>query len=389
MLNNIKKKIENIMTGKGGSNFSSVEFLLFIISLSYGGLVKLRSAAYQKGIIKSKKLPCKVISIGNITVGGTGKTPMTIYMAELVQRLGYDVVVISRGYKGELEKIGGIVSNGKKVLMGPEKAGDEPFMLAARLKNISVIVGKNRFEAGMQAVKKFNPDVIVLDDAFQHLKLKRDIDLVLLDSNSPFGNLNLLPRGILREPVSVLLRADALIMTRSGRASETEMKKSLTGLKEFTRSKPVFKTSHAPYAYIVKKGKHIPFESISTSSFLYDFNFLKDRRVFAFAGIARNDDFIHTVKSFKCDIADFLGFEDHHQYSKDDLEKILRLAEKENVEFLITTEKDYARIAHRVKWPVDLLVAGVEISFGNDDKVFNDFIKERLNMIMDKEAETL
>lgn len=381
MLNKIKKKIENIMTGEGESSFSSVEFLLFILSLSYGGLVKLRSAAYQRGIIKPKKLSCKVISIGNITVGGTGKTPMTIYMAELLQRLGYDVVVISRGYKGELEKIGGIVSNGKKVLMGPEKAGDEPFMLAGRLKNIPVIVGKNRFEAGMQAVKKFNPDVIVLDDAFQHLKLKRDIDLVLLDSNSPFGNLNLLPRGILREPLSVLLRADALIMTRSGRASEAEMEKSLFGLKEFIQSSPFFKTSHAPYAYIVKKGKHIPFESISMSSFLYDFNFLKDRRVFAFAGIARNDDFLHTVKKFKCDITDFLRFEDHHKYSDNDLNRIFSLAEKENVEFLITTEKDYARIAYRVKWPVDLLVAGVEISFGKDDKVFNDFIKERLNMI--------
>ena len=386
MLNKIKKKIENIMTGEGGSSFSSVELLLFILSLFYGGLIKFRSKAYDRGIIKSRKLPCKVISIGNITVGGTGKTPMTIYVAELVQKLGYGVVVISRGYKGELEKTGGIVSNGKTVLMGPEKAGDEPFMLAGRLKNIPVIVGKDRFKVGMQAVKKFNPDVVVLDDAFQHLKLKRDIDLVLLDSNSPFGNLHLFPRGILREPLSVLLRPDALIMTRSDRAFETEMEKVFDGLKEFIQLKPVFKTSHSPYSYIVKKGKHIPFESISTSSFLYDFNFLKDRRVFAFAGIARNDDFIHTVQSFKCDITDFLGFGDHHQYSGDDLDKILRLAEKENVEFLITTEKDYARIARRVKWPVDLLVAGVEISFGNDDKVFNDFIKERLNKFMDKKA---
>jgi len=389
MLNKIKKKIENIMIGESRSGFSSVEFLLFILSLFYGGLVKFRLAAYQGGMIKPKSLPCTVISIGNITTGGTGKTPMTLYMVELVKRLGYEVVVISRGYKGELEKTGGIVSNGKTVLMGPEKAGDEPFMLAGRLKNIPVIVGKNRFDAGMQAVKKFNPDVIVLDDAFQHLKLKRDIDLVLLDSNSPFGNLHLLPRGILREPLSVLLRANALIMTRSDRTFGTEIEKTLARLKEFIKTKPVFKASHVPYFYIVKKGKHIPFESISTSSFLYDFNFLKDRRVFAFAGIARNDDFLHTVKSLKCDITGFLGFEDHHKYSGDDLEKILRLAEKANVEFLITTEKDYARIAHRVKWHVDLLVAGVEISFGNDDKVFNDFIKKRLNMLIHKEAESL
>jgi len=379
MLSKIKKKIQNIMTGEGGSSLSSVEFILFTLSIFYGGLVKFRSKAYDKGIIKSKKLSCKVISIGNITVGGTGKTPMTIYVAELVQRLGFVVVVISRGYKGELEKTGGIVSNGKTVLMGPEKAGDEPFMLAARLNNIPVIVGKDRFEAGMQAVKNFNPDVIILDDAFQHLKLQRDINLVLLDAKHPFGNLRLLPRGILREPPSSLLRSDAFVMTRSGLASEIEVKNTLTGLKELTQSKPVFKTSHAPYAYIVKKGKHIAFESISTSSLLYDFDFLKNRKVFTFAGIARNNDFFHTVESFKCDTADFLGFEDHHRYSDNDLNRIFSLAEKANVEFLITTEKDYARIANRTTLPVDLVVIGIEISFINDDsKAFADFIKNNL-----------
>jgi len=334
MLNKIKKKIEKIMTGEGESSLSSVEFMLYTLSIFYGGLVKFRSKAYDKGIIKSKKLPCKVISIGNIT------------------------------------------SNGKTVLMGPEKAGDEPFMLAGRLKNIPVIVGKDRFEAGMQAVKNFNPDVIVLDDAFQHLKLKRDINLVLLDAKRPFGISHLLPRGILREPPSSLLRSDALILTRSDRASESALENSLTGLKSLIQSRPVFKTSHAPYAYIVKKANIIPFESISKKSFLYDFGFLKDRRVFAFAGIAGNDVFLHTVERFKCDITDCLEFEDHHRYSDGELEKIMRLAIEANVEFLITTEKDYARIANRTTWPIDLVVIGIEISFINDDsKAFADFIK--------------
>jgi len=368
-----------IMTCEGKRHFSFFESLLYFISIHYHGLVKFRAALYEKKIIKSQRLPAAVISIGNITVGGTGKTPMTLYMAELVKKLGYEVVVISRGYKGELEKTGGIVSNGKTVLMGPEKAGDEPFMLACRLKNIPVVVGKNRFQAGMQAIKKFKPDVIVLDDAFQHLKIKRDIDLVLLDSDNPFGNLHLLPRGVLREPLSALLRADAVIMTRSGRASETEMEKPLAGLKEFIQSRPVFKTSHIPYAYIVKKEKYVSFENISTSSFLRDFNFLKDRRVLAFAGIARNDDFLRTVESFKCDIADFLGFDDHHRYSDNDLNRMFRLAEKANVEFLITTEKDYARVSNRTPWPNDLVVVGIEISFINDDSnAFADFIKINL-----------
>jgi tetraacyldisaccharide 4'-kinase len=381
MLNKIKKRIENVITKEGDNRFSFLKSLLFILSLFYGGLVKFRSKAYDRGIIKSKKLPCKVISIGNITVGGTGKTPMTIYVAELVQRLGYVVAVISRGYKGELEKTGGIVSNGKTVLMGPEKAGDEPFMLAGRLKNIPVIVGKNRFEAGMQAVKKFDPDVIVLDDAFQHLKLKRDINLVLFDAKRPFGNSYLLPRGILREPPSSLLRSDAFLLTRSDCASEIEVKKSLAELKGFIQGKPTFNTSHVPYVYKVEKGKHVPFESVSRNSFLYDFDFLRDHRVFAFAGIARNDDFLHTVKSFKCDITKFLGFKDHHKYSDGDLAKILRLAIEANVEFLITTEKDYARIADRTIWPIDLFVIGIEVSFIDDSKACADLIENRLTCL--------
>ena len=380
MLNRIKKKMLKIMTGGGERRFSSFESLLYFVSIVYHGLVKLKAAIYKRSIIKSKRLPCKVISIGNITAGGTGKTPMTVYVAELIQRLGYEVAVISRGYKGELEKTGGIVSNGKTVLMDPEKAGDEPFMLAGRLKNIPVLVGKNRFEAGIQAVKKFNPDVIVLDDSFQHLKLKRDINLVLLDSKCPLGNSHLLPRGILREPPSSLLRSDAVILTRYGLASEIEVEESLTGLKEFIQSKPIFKTSHAPYAYIVKKGNFVPFESISKISFLYDFDFLIDRRVLAFAGIARNDDFLNTVGSFKCDITDFLEFEDHHRYSDNDLKRICSLAEKENVEYLVTTEKDYARIANRTKWLIDLVVIGIEISFIDDSKAFADFIKVALSV---------
>ena len=127
-----------IMTGEGESQFSSFKSLLYFVSIVYHSLVKFRAALYEKNIIKSQRLPTTVISIGNLTVGGTGKTPMTLYMAELVKKLGYEVVVISRGYKGELEKAGGIVSNSKTVLMGPEKAGDEPFMLACRLKNIPV-----------------------------------------------------------------------------------------------------------------------------------------------------------------------------------------------------------------------------------------------------------
>ncbi|MDY6791412.1 MAG: tetraacyldisaccharide 4'-kinase [Thermodesulfobacteriota bacterium] len=378
MLNKIKKKMINIATGKGENRFSLFESLLYLISVGYYGLIKFRVAAYKRNIIKSKRLPCKVISIGNITVGGTGKTPMTLYIAKLVQRLDYKVVVISRGYKGRLEKSGGVVSDGNKTILGPEEAGDEPFMMAGRLKGIPVIIGKDRFEAGKLAVREFDPDVIVLDDAFQHLKLRRDINLVLLDAKCPLGNSYLLPRGILREPPSSLFRSDALILTR---ADSKKMKVSYAEFSQLTHKLPVFITVHVPYIYKVEKETSAPFGRISNNSPLNCSELLKDRRVYAFAGIARNNDFLCSVKSFNCNVLGFIEFDDHHRYSDNDFKKIFYSAEKANVEFLITTEKDYARIAHRVKWPLDLLVVGVEISFGSDDKIFGNFLKERLDRL--------
>ena len=156
----IKKKIESVITGDNKKGYGWFVPLLSMVSKVYGGAVKLRRNFFKKAVFKSKRLPCSIISIGNITAGGTGKTPMTIYVAKVVKQLGYNVAVISRGYKGRAERIGGIVSDGKVLLMTPENAGDEPYMMAKRLKDVPVIVGKNRFKAGRQAIRKFDPDVI-------------------------------------------------------------------------------------------------------------------------------------------------------------------------------------------------------------------------------------
>ena len=366
------------MTNKNKADLISFESLLFVLSLIYGGAVKTREAFYNRGVLRSKKLPCIVISIGNITVGGTGKTPMTIHVAELVKRMGYKVVVISRGYKGLAEKTGGIVSDGKTIFMEADKAGDEPFMIANRLKNIPVVVGKNRFKAGMTALDSFNPDVIVLDDAYQHPRLKREIDLVLLDSICPFGNHRLLPRGTLREPLSALMRSDAFILTRSDVAKEPESTYNSVKLKSYARDKPIFKAIHVPYIYEVFKGGAISSQGSSGDSCTQGFEFLRGRPVFIFSGIARNMDFYNTVKGFKCKVTGFSEFADHHKYTNKDLNMILQSAKKSDTDFIITTEKDYARIANRIAWPIDLVVVSIKISFENYDNEFNLFIKNRL-----------
>ena len=383
MIDKIRTKIETIMTGSEKTKFFSVGSLLFVLSLCYGYTVRLRANCYKKGILRSRKLPCKIISIGNLTVGGTGKTPMTIKVAAIVKRLGYKVAIISRGYKGSAEKTGGVVSDGKTILMGPDKAGDEPFMIASKLKDIPVVVGQNRFEAGRLAIQEFDPDVIVLDDAFQHLRLKRDIDLVLLDCGHPFGNNHLLPRGTLREPVSAMLRADAFIITRSDCAGDAILSTFIDKLRNLTHGKPVFRSCHIPNLYKAAKEKNRSIHRRLQDMLPCNPECLKERKVVAFSGLAGNSGFRLTIKKLKCDLIDFLEFPDHHNYSDIELNTIYKTYIESKADFLLTTEKDYARIAHRITWPVDLVVVNIEVSFGNDDEAFNAFIKKGLKGIRD------
>ncbi len=366
----IKQKIEKIMKGEEGKKIFLFSFFLSVISLLYGGVVKLREIFYKKGILKSERLPCKIISVGNITVGGTGKTPMVIYLARLTERLGYKTVILSRGYKGKAEKNGGIVSDGKTIFMNPEMAGDEPYMMALKLKNIPVVVGRNRFKAGISADKIFKPDVIILDDAFQHLKLKRDIDLVLLDCCFPFGNKHLLPRGILREPLSALLRSNAFIMTRYNTDFQSD---SMTS--GILKNKPVFKSFHIPYIHkIVKSGPTLS-EKIT---FDFEYNILKGCNIFSFSGIAQNNQFRSSLERFECNIAGYIDFPDHHFYSDDDLKMISESAKSLNADFIVTTEKDYVRIPEKIIFGIDIAVIAVDISFGDDTDDFYNFIKNAL-----------
>ena len=370
------KKIEAIIYDSGVSPHFSLRSFLSMFSKVYGGSVKLRRNFYKKAVFQSKRLPCPIISIGNITVGGTGKTPMTIYVAQVVKQLGYKVAIISRGYKGKSERVGGIVSDGRVLLMTPEIAGDEPYMMAKRLKDVPVIVGKNRFKAGRQAVRKFNPDVIVLDDGFQHLKLQRDLDLVLLDCRKPFGNGHLLPRGVMREPVSALLCADAIILTKSDTVNNNETSSLPKKLRSYERKKPVYRTFHHPFVYKTVKEEKSLFENSIQGVLRLNLASIRGRTVFAFSGLADNHNFQQTVKSLKCNVSGFMEFSDHHPYSDRDLKDISAAAKRSMSECIVTTEKDYVRIAHKIDWPDDLFVIGIEIDFGADEKRFNSYIKD-------------
>ncbi|SDT84249.1 lipid-A-disaccharide kinase [Desulfobacula phenolica] len=356
-----------------GDKLLSLETLLDLLSKAYSVIIKTKIALYRTGMMKSKKLPCFVISVGNITVGGTGKTPMTVYVADLVQQMGYKVAVISRGYKGKFEQSGGVVCDGHKLYCTPEESGDEPFLIAQSL-GVPVLAGKNRYALGIKAIQKFDSQVIVLDDAFQHIKLKRDLDLVLLDAGHPFGNGKLIPRGRLREPISSLERGDAIIFTRSDVKNLKKYEQPV--LNKHTKKTPVLRTSHYPHISKIVTGLGRKLDKKSVEDF---FEKNRQKQGLLFSGIANNMDFRRTCEAMGMGIAGHLEFPDHCWYKQEDITMLLERYKKIRADFIVTTQKDYVKIAERFVIPELLVVVGVQIRFmGDYGEAFESLIKKKI-----------
>ena len=203
--------------GSGARNGTSDRLLLALLipfALIYSLVLRLRAWLYQIGLLKTWRLARPVISVGNITVGGTGKTPVTAWLARQLMKRGCVVAVLSRGYGGSLEGSAAIVSDGVTVFLKPEECGDEPYLLASTVPGLIVVIGSDRYQAGMLVMESLAPDIFLLDDGFQHIRLHRDMNILLLDCAKPFGNGWTLPAGLLREPRSAALRASWIIRTR-------------------------------------------------------------------------------------------------------------------------------------------------------------------------------
>lgn len=368
IIDRLKQDIENVISGK--DNDSALSKILDGISRVYGPAMELRSKLYQNGWLKTHRLPCPVISIGNITLGGTGKTPMTIYLANLLQSMGYNPAIICRGYGGKCEHAGGVVTDGVSVFLGPEDAGDEPYLMASGLSGIPVVVGKDRCASGMKVWRSFCPDVIICDDAFQHLRLYRDLNLVLLDDDNPVGNGKIFPRGPLRESLHQLERADAFVTTRT----ETDkFEQNVFRKKIKITDKPVFRCCHVADA--------VSFLGTGGLWEKCDPDEIRDKACTAFSGIARNEDFLRTLTGFGCRVKNFIFFPDHHDFSEKDLETVLRTAQKGRVEFIVTTEKDRVRLPKKMSLPIKIYSLGIRISFMGEDKIrFQNFIRQNVEL---------
>ena len=311
--------------------------LLRLLSHPYAFILMLRAACYRLGILRSYRLPCPVISVGNITLGGTGKTPATAMIASYLIARGRRVAVLSRGYGGSAEGELRIVSDGKDLILGPEEAGDEPYLLARKVPGLMVVIGADRYRAGLLALRELKPDVFILDDGFQHLRLKRDLNLLLLDCARPYGNDRVLPAGFLREPKNALRRADLFLFTRCGEGSAPVSP---------VPGKPACRSSHRLGGFRPLQGGE-----------LRPFSELKGMRAMAFAGIADPGSFFDTLQGEGAPLVTTLAFSDHICYGVDEIAAICRLKEASRSTCLLTTEKDAVKLAPFVDKLGDVRVA--------------------------------
>lgn len=373
----LRSRIFEIMTGKGRYPFFSLATLLSGVSMLYGGAVRLRRLLYSRGILATFELPRPVISVGNLTAGGTGKTPTVIHLAELISMLGYRPAIISRGYKGQGEKEGAVVSDGRCVLSDARMAGDEPYLIANLLPAVPVMVGRDRHSVGMEIIKRFQPDVILLDDGFQHLRLKRDLNILLLDARSPFGNARLIPRGTLREPAKTLQSADVVLLTRSNQMTP----ESYLRLVRLAQPRPVFPTTHTSMTRFTVPAQCALGGWDHKQDTATD---LRGRRVFAFAGLGSNETFFGAVKDSGAQVVGVAGFEDHYAYTVGDLERIALAAGRAGALHLVTTDKDFVRLPSNTRLPFDLIVMGVTLNFGMRQGMWQEYIGRRVKNLIER-----
>ena len=320
---------------------------LAFFSWLYGFVQRLRYAAYGLGILKKKSLPGFVVSVGNLTAGGTGKTPAVAALAKWALSEKIKGCIISRGYGGRYKSRVLAVSDGQRILADSRLAGDEPVLLARNVPGCPVVLSRERYLAGMYANEKFGSDFFIIDDGFQHMQLERDLNLVLMDAAHPFGNGHLLPRGPLREPLGQLTRADAFILTRVKNDSDG---RALTYLKEKYPHIPVFCADHVPDKVVFPRLDQV-----------FSPQMLNEKRVVAFAGIGNPGAFRETLTEMGAEVIDFCGFKDHYSYKKEDLVRLVRLKLQTDAQYILTTEKDWMRIASI--WPECSEIAYLSIQF--------------------------
>jgi tetraacyldisaccharide 4'-kinase len=362
--------IEVILDKRHGFRASVLRIVLRLLSYIYLAIVQLRLYLYRKRILKERQLGCLVISIGNLTVGGTGKTPVVEKFARALHSGGRRVAILSRGYKsidrrkkktwweralGQApETTPRVVSDGKRVLLDSGTSGDEPYMLASNLRGVAVVVDKDRVKGGLHALKELGVDTLLLDDGLQYLHLKHRLDIVLVDRQAPFGNEHLLPRGTLREPPRNLRRASYIFITKCNGESNGEL---IQRIRQHNRTAEIIECTHKPlYLKHVYREERLPLD------------YLKGLYIGSLCGIAAPESFEDGLRKLGAKIELSRHFADHHRYAQKELTSFLQRCVRRDVNAVITTEKDAVRlpVLDNLEVPIYFLRVEIEILNGQE-----------------------
>ena len=382
ILRNINRGIQfvvDVVYDRINNNIADIiGFILNLFSILFAQIIKIRYFLYDKRLLKNNPLGCLVIVVGNITVGGTGKTPVVEKLAKTLQQNGRKVGIISRGYKSKKESLikkmlrfitngevapPKVVSDGKNVLLGSKLAGDEPYMLAKNLPGVVVVCDKNRVKAGYFAIKDFGCDTLVLDDGFQYLKLKGSLNICLVDSTNPFGNEHLLPRGILREPLHRLSKADYILITKTKNIQQCE--ELHRTIRKYNSLAKMIYCTHTPRFLVDIKSQEEK-----------NLDFIRGKKAAIFSGIAYPESFEGTIKEQGADIIYTKRFLDHHRFSKGEIKTVFMEAFASGAEMILTTEKDAVRLP-KIFPKIPLYYLRLEIDLLSNEEDFNS-LAERI-----------
>jgi len=370
--------LEVILEERPGKRASIVRFVLAMLSRVFAVLVKVRRFLYNVRILRDSTLGVQVIAIGNLTVGGTGKTPVVEKFARELQNQGRTVAILSRGYRSKPPPLSRrlwnklllrddttpprVVSDGKSLLLDSETAGDEPYMLASNLKDVVVLVDKDRVKSGRYAIEKFGCDTLLLDDGFQYWKLAgRRRDIVLVDCQQPFGNEHLLPRGTLREPPSHLSRANTIFITKSD--GDTAGLRARIG-------------KHNPTAGIIECIHHpLYFEDVFTAE-RFGLDLIRGRKLASLSGIAQPESFENSLIKQGAELVYTKRFADHHRFTQQEILNAVNRGKKRQATAIITTQKDAVRFPKIDRRDLPIYFMRVEIKILSGAKDFNDCVRQ-------------
>jgi tetraacyldisaccharide 4'-kinase len=342
---NFRKLISGQKAGLGGD---LLRLLLGVAAIGYSIVIRLRNFSYSRGWLKTHRANGPVISVGNITTGGTGKTPLVIWLYNLITQNSkfktqhYKCAILTHGYK--------VTQNLKLKTLNYT---DEPAILIDNCPEAKVIVNPDRVAGAAKAVNKFGAKVLVMDDGFQHRRLGRDLDIVTIDATQPFGYGKMLPAGLLREPVSSLKRADAVVITRCDQITETELSQIEEELQQVNLDMIIARSIHAPVYAKSTDNKEIGLEE------------LKDKKIFTFCGIGNPAAFLNTIKALGSELVGSKVYNDHHHYTNDCLTDICKQAAHLKADLILTTQKDWTKITRlkSAKKDIPLAYLAIEIKF--------------------------